>query len=59
MLANYRCNEIKREILESYQERLNELTTNTYNKLMNHFKETCKDLLDKIMGTFSYSIFYR
>ena len=51
MLANYRCNEIKVQTLEKFQDKINDFSATSFNKLMKNFKEICKELIEKILCT--------
>ena len=52
MLANYRCTEIKNQILLSYEKEFRELYKLSNEKDVKDFKEQCIDLKDKIMSEY-------
>ena len=52
MLANYRCTEIKNQILLSYDKEFKELYKLSSEKDIKDFKERCIDLKDRIMSDY-------
>ena len=58
MLSNYRCQEIKMNVLKKYENELDNLNKKSSKKNLSDFKNFCINLRDNILNDYDDSVFY-